>query len=45
MVWESGVGNMAQLYTVVKYRSEEHQEIPKKVLDYLAEQDFTNGLM
>ena len=44
MVEESGVENLAQLYTVVKYTSGEHQEFSKKVLDYLAEQDFMNNV-
>ena len=43
MVKESGVENLAQLYTVVKYTREEHQEFSKIVLDYLIEQDFMCG--
>ena len=44
MVEESGVVNLAQLSTVVKYTSKEHQEFSKIVLDYLVEQDFISGL-
>jgi hypothetical protein len=42
MVEESGVKNLAQIYTVVKYTRESHQHFSRKVLDYLAEQDFMN---
>jgi len=44
MVQESGVENLAQLYTVVKYTREEHQEFSKIVLDYLADQDFIRNV-
>jgi nitroreductase len=44
MVEESGVENLAQLYTVVKYTRKEHQEFSKKVLNYLAEQDFMHNV-
>jgi len=39
---EAGVENLAQIYTIVKYTRESHQRFSKRVLDYLAEQDFTN---
>jgi nitroreductase len=42
MVEESGVKNLAQFYTVVKYTRESHQRFSKTVLDYLAAQDFMN---
>ena len=40
LVEESGVENLAQLYTVVKYTRDQHEQFSKKVLDYLANQDF-----
>ena len=42
MVEESGVNNLAQLYTTVKYTRESHQGYSRTVLDYLQEQDFMN---
>lgn len=42
MVEESGVENLAQLYTTVKYTRESHQEFSKSVLAYLEAQDFMN---
>jgi nitroreductase len=42
MVEESGVENLAQLYSTVKYSRESHQKYSKNVLDYLAAQDFLN---
>lgn len=42
LVEDSGVENLAQLYSVVKYPRESHQEYSKSILDYLAEQDFMN---
>lgn len=42
LVEESGVENLAQLYTVVKYTRQSHQELSRTVLDYLAAQDFMN---
>ena len=42
MVEDSGVKNLAQLYTTVKYTRESHQEYSRKVLDYLKEQEFMN---
>lgn len=38
----SGVENLAQIYTQLKYTRESHQEFSKTVLDYLATQDFLN---
>jgi nitroreductase len=43
MIEESGVENLAQVYTIVKYTRESHQEFSQKVLDYLAQQDFMNN--
>jgi hypothetical protein len=43
MVEESGVENLAQLYTRVKYTRETHQEFSKSVLNYLTEQDFMHN--
>lgn len=42
-VEESGVQNLAQLYTTVKYTRESHQDYSRNVLDYLMEQDFFNN--
>ncbi len=42
MIEASGVKNLAQVYTAVKYTRDSHQQFSKKVLDYLAEQDFMN---
>ena len=42
-VEESGVQNLAQLYTTVKYTRESHQGYSRTVLDYLREQDFFNN--
>ena len=44
MVEESGVENLAQLYTSVKYDQESHQDFSKTVLNYLDEQGFMNNL-
>jgi nitroreductase len=38
----SGVENLAQIYTMLKYTRESHQEFSQIVLDYLADQDFMN---
>jgi nitroreductase len=38
----SGVENLAQVYTLVKYSRESHLKISKNVLNYLEEQDFMN---
>ena len=40
MVEESGVENLAQLYTTVKYTRESHQIFSDQVMSYLTEQDF-----
>lgn len=40
LVEESGVENLAQLYTTVKYTRESHQAFSLKVLDYLTAQGF-----
>ncbi len=40
MVEESGVENLAQLYSTVKYTRESHTKYSKNVLDYLVAQDF-----
>ena len=39
-VEEYGVENLAQIYTVVKYTRESHQEYARRVLGYLEEQGF-----
>lgn len=36
----SGVENLAQIYTILKYTRESHEEFSRTVLDYLREQDF-----
>lgn len=40
LIEESGVENLAQVYTTVKYTRESHQAFSQTVLDYLATQDF-----
>jgi hypothetical protein len=40
---ESGVTNLAQVYTVVKYTRESHQKFSATVLRYLKEQGFLEG--
>jgi len=40
MVEKSGAENLAQIYTMVKYTRDTHQEFSKTVLDYLKTQDF-----
>ena len=42
MIEESGVENLAQIYTTLKYTRESHQGYSRTVLDYLAAQDFMN---
>ena len=42
LVEESGVENLAQIYSVVKYTRESHQNFSRTVLDYLAYQEFMN---
>jgi nitroreductase len=39
----SGVENLAQIYTVLKYTRESHQAFSQTVLNYLAEQAFMNN--
>lgn len=39
---ESGVENLAQVYTVVKYTRESHLEMSRRLLDFLTDQDFMN---
>ena len=43
MVAEHGVENLAQIYTVLKYTKDSHQESSQQVLAYLAEQGFMNN--
>jgi nitroreductase len=38
----SGVENLAQIYTILKYSRESHQQYSQRVLDYLAKQSFMN---
>ena len=42
MIADSGVTNLAQVYTVVKYTRESHQEFSETVFGYLREQGFLN---
>ena len=42
LINDSGVENLAQVYTEVKYSRRSHQEFSKKVLNYLKQQDFMN---
>ena len=42
LIIDSGVENLAQVYTEVKYSRQSHQEFSKKVLDYLEMQSFMN---
>lgn len=42
MVEESGVENLAQIYTVVKYTRESHERFARQIMDYLVSQDFMN---
>lgn len=39
----SGVQNLAQIYTVLKYTRASHEEYSKTVLDYLEAQEFMNN--
>lgn len=39
---DSGVENLAQVYTKLKYSKEAYQTIARKILDYLEAQDFMN---
>ena len=43
-VKSSGVKNLAQLYTTVKYTQSSHQEYSNKLLQYLFDQNFMNNL-
>ncbi|MCP4420169.1 MAG: NADPH-dependent oxidoreductase [Chloroflexi bacterium] len=43
MIEESGVENLAQVYTEVKYTRESHQAFSQKVLAYLQAQSFMNN--
>jgi hypothetical protein len=40
LINDSGVKNLAQVYTEVKYPRRNYREISRKVLNYLQEQDF-----
>ena len=42
MIADSGVQNLAQVYTVVKYTRESHQAFSETVLSYLRQQGFMN---
>jgi hypothetical protein len=42
LIIESGVENLAQVYTEVKYTRRSHQEFSRNVLDYLKAQGFMN---
>jgi len=42
LIIDSGVENLAQVYTEVKYSRSSHQEFTRKVLKYLKDQDFMN---
>lgn len=41
-VHNSGVENLAQLYTTVKYTQDSHQKYSEKLLQYLGDQEFIN---
>ena len=43
MIEESGVENLAQVYTAVKYTRDSHQEFSQIVLNYLKSQDFMHN--
>jgi len=43
-VEKSGVENLAQLYTKVKYTQASHQDYSNKLLQYLSEQAFMNNM-
>ena len=43
MIEESGVENLAQVYTAVKYTRSSHQGFSQTVLNYLKSQDFMNN--
>ena len=42
MIEGSGVENLAQVYTIIKYTRESHQAFSEAVLGYLQEQGFMN---
>ena len=42
LIIDSGVENLAQVYTEVKYSRRSYQEFSRKVLNYLEQQDFMN---
>ena len=42
LIVDSGVENLAQVYTEVKYSRRSHQEFSRNVLNFLEEQDFMN---
>jgi hypothetical protein len=42
LITDSGVENLAQIYTEVKYSRGSHQEFSRNVLNYLKAQDFMN---
>jgi nitroreductase len=42
LIIDSGVENLAQVYTEVKYSRRSHQEFSKKVLNFLKQQNFMN---
>lgn len=42
MIDESGVTNLAQVYTQLKYTKGEHAVFSKQILDYLKDQEFMN---
>lgn len=42
LIIDSGVENLAQVYTEVKYSRRSHQEFSKNIINYLKKQDFMN---
>jgi len=42
LIEESGVENLAQVYTILKYTRESHRDFSRNLLDYLAGQEFMN---
>ena len=42
LIIDSGVKNLAQVYTEVKYSRQSHQEFSRRVLNYLKMQGFMN---
>ena len=43
LVNEHSVKNLAQLYTIVKYTKESHQDYSMRILEYLTQQEFMNN--